>query len=71
MWLAVMVIGIAAAAHQAWSANIFTKVSDMFPKKTTATVTGLGGMFGGLGGILLSLFVQKKMFVYYRSINQI
>ena len=71
LWLAVMVIGIAAAAHQAWSANIFTTVSDMFPKNSTATVTGIGGMFGGLGGIALSLFVQKQMFVYYRSINQI
>lgn len=71
IWLAVSVIGIAAAAHQAWSANIFTTVSDMFPKNSTATVTGMGGMFGGLGGIALSLFVQKQMFVYYRSINQI
>jgi ACS family hexuronate transporter-like MFS transporter len=71
MWLAVAVIGIAAAAHQAWSANIFTTVSDMFPKNSTASVTGIGGMFGGLGGILLSLFVQKEMFVHYRSINQI
>nr|WP_293840715.1 MFS transporter [uncultured Arsenicibacter sp.] len=71
MWLAVLVIGIAAAAHQAWSANIFTTVSDMFPKKATASVTGIGGMFGALGGILLSMLVQKNMFVYYRSINQI
>ena len=71
MWLAVFVIGFAAAAHQAWSANIFTTVSDMFPKYTTASVTGIGGMFGALGGILLSLLVQKNMFVYYRSINQI
>ena len=71
MWLAVGVIGIAAAAHQAWSANIFTTVSDMFPKNATASVTGLGGMFGGLGGIVLSLLVQKQMFVYYRSINKI
>ncbi len=71
MWLAVLVIGLAAAAHQAWSANIFTTVSDMFPKSATASVTGIGGMFGGIGGILLSLFVQKKMFVYYESINQI
>ena len=59
MWLAVGVIGIAAAAHQAWSANIFTTVSDMFPKNTTASVTGIGGMFGAIGGIVLSLFVQK------------
>ena len=71
MWLAVLVIGIAAAAHQAWSANIFTTVSDMFPKSTTASVTGLGGMFGGFGGIALSLFVQKKMFVHFRSTGQI
>lgn len=71
MWLAVFVIGFAAAAHQAWSANIFTTVSDMFPKYTTASVTGIGGMFGALGGIMLSLLVQKNMFVYYRSINQI
>lgn len=71
MWLAVFIIGIAASAHQAWSANIFTTVSDMFPKKTTASVVGIGGMFGALGGILLSMLVQKKMFVYYRSIGQI
>jgi ACS family hexuronate transporter-like MFS transporter len=71
MWLAVVVIGIAAAAHQAWSANIFTTVSDMFPKRTVASVTGIGGMAGGLGGILLSALVQKRMFVYYESINQL
>jgi ACS family hexuronate transporter-like MFS transporter len=71
MWLAVLVIGIAAAAHQAWSANIFTTVSDMFPKHTVGSVTGIGGMFGAIGGILLSLLVQKNLFVYYRSINQI
>ena len=71
MWFAVLVIGLAAAAHQAWSATIFTTVSDMFPKFATASVTGIGGMFGGIGGILLSLLVQKKMFVYYESINQI
>lgn len=71
MWLAVFIIGLAAAAHQAWSANIFTTVSDMFPKRATASVTGIGGMFGGLGGILLSVLVQKRMFVYYESIGQI
>lgn len=71
MWLAVLVIGLAAAAHQAWSANIFTTVSDLFPKKSTASVTGIGGMFGSLGGIFLSLFVQKNLFVHYRAIGQI
>lgn len=71
MWYAVIVIGIAAAAHQAWSANIFTTVSDMFPNRAIASVTGIGGMFGGLGGILLTAMVQKKLFVYYESIGDI
>lgn len=71
MWLAVLIIGIAASAHQAWSANIFTTVSDMFPKSATASVTGIGGMFGAVGGILLSAVVQKNMFVHYRSLGKI
>ncbi|MFL5748514.1 MAG: MFS transporter [Niastella sp.] len=71
MWWAVIVIGIAASAHQAWSANIFTTVSDMFPKHTTGSVTGIGGMFGAVGGILLSAAVQKNMFVYYRNLGHI
>jgi ACS family hexuronate transporter-like MFS transporter len=71
MWYAVIVIGIAAAAHQAWSANIFTTVSDMFPKNSTASVTGIGGMFGALGGIMLSAFVQKNLFVQYRAMGKI
>jgi ACS family hexuronate transporter-like MFS transporter len=71
MWLAVVVIGIATSAHQAWSANIFTTVSDMFPKKAVGSVTGIGGMFGALGGIALTLLVQKNMFVHYRAIGQI
>ncbi|MCQ2148864.1 MAG: MFS transporter [Bacteroidales bacterium] len=54
-WIPVVLIGIAAAAHQAWSANIFSTVGDMFPKSTIATVTGIGGMAGGLG----SFFIQK------------
>jgi ACS family hexuronate transporter-like MFS transporter len=53
-WLPVLLIGVGASAHQAWSANIFTTVSDMFPKKAVASVIGLGGMFGGLGGILIN-----------------
>jgi MFS transporter, ACS family, hexuronate transporter len=53
-WFAVIVIGIACAAHQAWSANIFTTVTDMFPKKAVASVTGIGGMSGAIGGILVA-----------------
>ncbi len=53
-WYAVLIIGLAAASHQAWSANIFTTTSDMFPKKAVASVTGIGGMAGAIGGILLS-----------------
>ena len=71
MWFAVLVIGLATSAHQAWSANIFTTVSDMFPKKAVGSVTGIGGMFGGIGSVLLTALVQRNMFVYYRSIGQI
>lgn len=51
-WTAIILIGIAAAGHQAWSANIFTLVSDVFPKKATASVVGIGGMIGAVAGIL-------------------
>ena len=53
-WLPVLLIGIGASAHQAWSANVFTTVSDMFPKKSVASVTGIGGMVGGIGGIIIN-----------------
>jgi len=53
-WYAVGVIGLAASAHQAWSANIFTTVSDMFPKKAVASVVGIGGMIGAIGGIIIA-----------------
>jgi ACS family hexuronate transporter-like MFS transporter len=53
-WLAVATISVACAAHAAWSANIFTTVSDMFPKKAVASVTGIGGMAGAIGGILIA-----------------
>ncbi|MFN8257546.1 MAG: MFS transporter [Bacteroidales bacterium] len=53
-WLPVIIIGIGASAHQAWSANIYTTVSDMFPKKTVGSVIGIGGMAGGLGGIVIN-----------------
>lgn len=53
-WNAVFIIGLVASAHQAWSANIFTTVSDMFPKKAVASVVGIGGMIGAIGGVIIS-----------------
>jgi ACS family hexuronate transporter-like MFS transporter len=53
--LAIAVICVGAAAHQAWSANLFTTVSDMFPKKAVGSVTGIGAMAGGLGGVIIQL----------------
>lgn len=54
LWLAVLLIGLAAAAHQGWSANLFTTASDMFPKNAVGTIVGIGGMAGSIGGMLLS-----------------
>jgi len=51
-WIAIVLIGLAAAGHQAWSANVFTFVSDIFPKKATASVVGIGGMIGAIAGII-------------------
>ena len=51
-WLAICLIGLGAGGHQAWSANIFTLVSDVFPKKATASVVGIGGMVGALAGLV-------------------
>jgi len=53
-WMPVIFIGIGASAHQAWSANIFTTVSDIFPKKAIASVVGIGGMAGGIGGVIIT-----------------
>ena len=52
-WLPVILIGVAAAAHQAWSANIFSTIGDMFPKTAIATITGIGGMAGGVGSFII------------------
>lgn len=53
-WIPVIIIGIAGAAHQAWSANIFSTVGDMFPKRAIATITGIGGMAGGIGSFIIN-----------------
>jgi ACS family hexuronate transporter-like MFS transporter len=52
MWVAVTIVGVAAAAHQWWSANIFTLTSDMFPRFAVGSVVGIGGFFGAVGGVL-------------------
>ncbi|HEX2209858.1 MAG TPA: MFS transporter [Longimicrobium sp.] len=52
LWLAVAIVSVAAAAHQWWSANIFTTASDMFPRRAVASVVGIGGFAGAMGGVL-------------------
>ncbi len=54
-WVAVGLLGVAAAAHQGWSANLFTTVSDMFPQSAVGAVVGIGGMMGSVGGVLFAL----------------
>jgi ACS family hexuronate transporter-like MFS transporter len=70
IWLAVLTIGVACAAHQAWSANIFTTVSDMFPKRAVASVTGIGGMAGGIGGILIAR-AAGVLLAHYTTLGKI
>lgn len=70
LWLAVLIIGFAASAHQAWSANIFTTVSDMFPRRAVASVTGIGGMAGAVGGILIAR-LAGKLFDHYKALGEI
>jgi ACS family hexuronate transporter-like MFS transporter len=60
-WPAVVLIGIAGAAHQAWSANLYCTVSDMFPKKAVASLIGLGTMAGSVGGILFPIVTGRLL----------
>jgi MFS transporter, ACS family, hexuronate transporter len=68
--LAVATICIAAAAHQAWSANLFTTVSDMFPKKTVASVTGIGTMAGGIGGGVVLQMLAGRLTDHFKQTPQ-
>ena len=54
-WLAVLLIGLATAAHQGFSCNLYTLVSDMFPRQAVGSVVGLGTFTGGIGGFLLQI----------------
>ncbi|TRX03727.1 MFS transporter [Flavobacterium gawalongense] len=69
-WIPVLLIGVGASAHQAWSANIFTTVSDMFPKKAIGSVVGIGGMAGGIGGVLITK-LGGALFDYYEGLGHI
>jgi ACS family hexuronate transporter-like MFS transporter len=60
-WPAVFLIGLAGSAHQAWSANLYTTVSDMFPKRMVASVIGLGGMAGAVGGMIFQKFTGRLL----------
>ncbi len=62
-WWPAILIGIAGAGHQAWSANIFSTVSDMFPKSTVASITGIGAMAGGIGSMIIQK-VAGNLFTY-------
>jgi ACS family hexuronate transporter-like MFS transporter len=69
-WMPVILIGIGASAHQAWSANIFTTVSDMFPQKAIGSVVGIGGMAGGIGGVIVTK-VGGALFDHYKALGHI
>ncbi len=68
LWVPIIIIGIAGAAHQSWSANIYSVVGDMFPKSTIATIIGIGGMAGGLGSFLINYF-SGILFDYSAQVN--
>src|SRR5205085_632919 len=57
LWVAVLLIGLAAAAHQGWSANLYTFVSDTTDKRSVSTVIGIGGLVGGLAGMTAAKIV--------------
>lgn len=69
-WLPVLLIGIGTAAHQAWSANLFTTVSDMFPQKAIGSVVGIGGMAGGIGGVIVTK-IGGALFDHYKALGHI
>ncbi|RZJ73834.1 MFS transporter [Flavobacterium sp.] len=69
-WFPIVFIGIGAAAHQAWSANVLTTVSDMFPRKAIGSVVGIGGMAGGMGGVIVSK-TGGALFDHYKNIGSV
>ncbi|MES2777655.1 MAG: MFS transporter [Bacteroidota bacterium] len=69
-WVPVLLVGVGTAAHQAWSANIFTTVSDMFPKKAVGSIVGIGGMAGGIGGVIVSKS-GGALFDHYKALGHV
>lgn len=69
-WTAVLLIGLAASAHQAWSANLYTTVSDMFPKKSVASVIGIGGMAGSAGGFIFPI-LTGYMLDHFEALHRV
>jgi ACS family hexuronate transporter-like MFS transporter len=61
LWVAVGIVGLAAAAHQGWSANLFTVASDLFPRRALGAVAGIGGMAGAVGGVLFSEVIGQTL----------
>jgi ACS family hexuronate transporter-like MFS transporter len=61
VWTAIILLAAAAGGHQGWSANIFTFASDLFPRRAVASVVGIGGMAGAIGGILLAQFIGNDL----------
>jgi ACS family hexuronate transporter-like MFS transporter len=70
LWGMVALIGLAGAAHQAWSANLFTTVSDMFPKRAVASVVGLGGVAGSAGGMMFPI-LSGKLLDHFAALGKI
>lgn len=68
-WMAVVLISVAVAAHQAWATNIFTIASDLFPKEAVSSVVGIGGMAGAIGGILFPMLVGSLLDTYKAAGN--
>lgn len=70
IWIAVVLLSLAVALHQAWATNVFTLASDMFPKESVASVVGIGGMAGAVGGIIFPWFVGDLL-DHFKSLNNI
>jgi len=69
-WVPVILIGIGASAHQAWSCNLLTTTSDLFPRHCVASVVGIGGLAGGIGGVLVTK-IGGRLFDHYGALGEI